>query len=150
MSVDMCRRTVEYSLWNVISLIAMLLVAFISTTVKLSLLGTNQYGLLVILTSIIFPLGLTTLNFGQATIKYMAEEYAKKDFGQAGIYLRTTLAFNLVVGIIGTVLIWLLSPWLVNSVFSISPSDCDVGIVVMRLLSIGWLVVQIYSTYGAI
>jgi O-antigen/teichoic acid export membrane protein len=146
----MVKRLARNSAWNVASLIVALVLGFVTTPIALSLLGTSRYGLMVILTAVLFPLGLTTLNLGQATIKYVAESYGRSDLEQAGAYLRTALLFSLVVGITGMVVLMVLTDWLTSSVFNIVPSDRDLAREVLCWLAIGWVVGQVIGTFSGV
>jgi O-antigen/teichoic acid export membrane protein len=144
------RRLAQNSLWNVTSLVVALLIGFITTPIVLSLLGVSRYGLWVILVSVLFPLGLTNFNFGQATIKYVAEADGRSDLNEAGIYVRNTFLFNLVVGVVGATVIAVLANWLTTRVFNIELADQPLAQACLLWLGVGWLVQQILNTFSNI
>lgn len=143
-------RLVTNSIWNVTSLVVTLLLGFITTPILLRLLGTSRYGLLMVLTAVLFPLGLSMLSLGQATIKYIAEAHGRSDLEQAGLYLRTTLTFNLIVGVAGALLLTLLAGWLTSSVFKIDGADRDLARHALYWLAGGWVVSQVAATFSGV
>ncbi len=132
------------------ALVVTLVLGFVATPIILKLLGTSRYGLMAVLTAILYPLGLTTLNFGQATVKYVAEALGKGDNQQAGAYLRTTLLFNLIIGVVGMMTIVVLASWLTSSVFQIAPVDRVLGRDCLYWLAVGWLVTQAVATLSSV
>lgn len=146
----MLKRLAQNSLWNVASLVVALLIGFITTPIVLSLLGISRYGLWVILVSVLFPLGLTNLSFGQATIKYVAEADGRSDLNEAGIYVRNTFLFNLIVGVVGAIIIAVLASWLTTQVFRIEPADQQLAEACLLWLGFGWLVQQILQTFSSV
>jgi hypothetical protein len=79
-------RTIANSIWNVGALFVSLVVTFFTAPLILAILGTSNYGLFALLTAILAPLGLTNLNLGQATVKYVVEAYGRGDVAEAGTY----------------------------------------------------------------
>src|SRR4051794_9114518 len=107
------KRLVKNSIWGQISLVGLLLSGFITTPLLLRILGTSQYGLLAILVATVYPVGgVATLNLGRATTKYVAEAHGRADLKLVSNYIQTTLAFNIIVGLIVTLALMLLSHWL--------------------------------------
>src|SRR2546426_195084 len=104
------------SLWSIAGWFGALLVGFIASPILIRLLGRDQYGLMALLNTILTPMGLLDFGIGEATVKYEAESIGKKDYVGAGKHVRSTLAFNLSVGILGGIVIVLLSGFLVSTV----------------------------------
>jgi O-antigen/teichoic acid export membrane protein len=95
-------------------------------------------------------LGLLNLGFGQATVKYMAEHFARNEPHEAVRYLRSTLLFNLGVGLVGALLIFALAPWLSRGVFKIEAAQHVTAATALRWIALGWLVSQISATFCAV
>jgi O-antigen/teichoic acid export membrane protein len=143
-------RVVSNSVWNVAAFIFSAVLLFISTPILLSSLGTDMYGLVVLLSALLAPLGLTNLNFSLATIKYVAEESSRGDLSEAAIYVETTLLFNIGIGFFGGVVLALLGPWLVNDVFNIAFADRALAISSLYWIAVGWGITQVSMTFSAV
>jgi O-antigen/teichoic acid export membrane protein len=138
------------SLWNLSAYGAFLVLAIISAPIFIRYLGVARYGLLILLNSILTPMGLLNLGFAEATTKYVAESYGRGDIDEVGRYLRTTLLFNTWVGILGAVVIALIARFLATSVFKISPADQKTAEVALRWIAAGWLVTEVQGTFAAV
>jgi len=143
-------RTIKNSIWNVGALFVSLVLTFFTTPLILAILGTDNYGLFMLLIAIIAPLGLANLSLGQATIKYVAEAYGRSDMAEACTYVRTTLLFNLGVGLLGSLAIVLLAPALVTGVFNITAANQALAEICLYWIAAGWSVNQIATTFNAV
>lgn len=135
------------SVWNLAAFLIATVVGIVSVPLYIHYLGMGRYGLMVLLNSILVPMGLLDLGFGKATIKYVAESVARHDFNEAGTYVRTTLLFNIGIGIVGMVLIAALTPLLTTRIFKIDPPDLQLAQSGFYWIAFGWLVTQIVNTY---
>lgn len=143
-------RIVSNSAWNVVAFLFSAVLLFISTPILLSLLGTDMYGLAMLLSALLAPLGLANLNLGQATIKYVAEAHGRGDAAEAGIYVETTLLFNIGVGILGSLVLASLGPWLLSDVFNIALADRTLATSCLYWIAGGWGVSQAAMTFSAV
>jgi O-antigen/teichoic acid export membrane protein len=133
-------------LWGTLAFVLTVAAQLALTPIYVKYLGFDGFGLLNILISILTPLSMLNLGFGQATIKYVAERCAVGRPDQAGAYVRSTLLFNTGLGVLGAVLIWVGAGWLV-AIYKTEPrfvADATVG---FRLVGAGWLFTQIGSTF---
>ncbi len=130
------------SLWSIAGWFGALLVGFIASPILIRLLGRDQYGLMALLSTILTPMGLLDFGVGEATVKYIAESIGRKDYAGAGKYLRSTLAFNLCVGILGGIIIVLLSDFLVSIVFKIPQQNQDLARRCLYWVALSWCVTQ--------
>lgn len=142
--------TASNSIWNAAAFAVSLLVTFIATPLYLHQLGESSYGILVLLTSILTPLGLLDLGIGPATIKYVAESESVQNRPQSIRYIRSTLLFNLCVGIAGAVLIAGLARVLTRSVFKIPAADQLVAQISLYWVALRWLAMQTGNTFSSI
>lgn len=143
-------RLLTNSLWNLFAYMSYTVVTVISGPIYIRFLGVSDYGLLVLLTSILTPLGLLNFGFGNATIKYIAESYGRGEIEKGGEYLRTTLLFNIGVGIIGALTIVLLANFLSTSVFEIETAKQHIAQKALIWIALGWLVTQISATFKGV
>jgi O-antigen/teichoic acid export membrane protein len=130
------------SLWSIAGWFGALLVGFIASPILIRLLGRDQYGLMALLNTILTPMGLLDFGIGEATVKYVAESIGKKDYVGAGKHVRSTLAFNLSVGILGGIVIVLLSGFLVSTVFKIPEQNQDLARRCLLWVALSWCVTQ--------
>lgn len=75
-------------------------------------LGAAALGVYILATSISGTFALLDFGFSAATIKFIAEDMAKGKYKVAADMLLTSLIFYGVLGSLGALLIWFLSPWL--------------------------------------
>lgn len=141
------RRMVANSVWNLVAYIAATIIGIASIPLYIRMLGLQHYGLVVILNSILVPIGLLNLSFGEATVKYVAESIGRGDVKQAIVYVRTTLLVNLVGGVLGMVLIASLAHLLSTRFFAIDPADQQLAETAFYWVAASWLVSEISSTY---
>jgi O-antigen/teichoic acid export membrane protein len=144
------RNIVVNSIWNLAAYLVAIVVGILAIPIYIHMLGLGHYGIVVILNSMLAPIGLLNLSFGEATIKYVAESLGRGDTKTAAAYVRTTLLFNLVGGLIGMVLIAVLAKWLATMVFNIDPADQQVAQAALYWVALGWFVSEISGTYVAI
>lgn len=135
------------SLWSIAGWFGALLVGFIASPILIRLLGRDQYGLMALLTTILTPMGLLDFGIGEATVKYVAESIGRKDYVGAGKHVRSTLAFNLSVGIVGGIAIVLLSDFFVRAVFKIPEQSQDLARRCLLWIALNWCVTQTRQTF---
>lgn len=144
------RHLVTNSLWNLSAYLTYIIITIACAPVYIHFLGLQQYGLLVLLSSVLAPLSLFNLGFSQATVKYIAESYGQGNTIEAGEYLQTTLLFNLGVGVLGTVGINLLAPFLATTVFKIDIVDQQLARMCLSWIAFSWLATQMTSTFTGV
>jgi O-antigen/teichoic acid export membrane protein len=143
-------RAISNSIWNVAGLFVSVMLTFFAAPLVLRILGADKYGIFMLLTAILAPLGLANLSLGQATIKYVAEAQGRGNMNEAGTYVRTTLLFNIGVGVLGSALIALLAHKLVVGIFNITPADQALARNCLYWIAAGWSVSQISTTFNAV
>lgn len=141
------RRLVKNSAWNIFSFVISSLITIATAPLYINYLGLDGYGLLVILNSILTPLALLNLGFGQATIKYVAENYSAHRMEEAGRYLQSTLLFNVGIGLLGMLVIYLGAVPLADAFKLVEPQVRGTAIIGFRLVAVGWFFNQIASTF---
>lgn len=146
----MASLTVSNSFWNAAAFLSSLLIKFFTTPLYFHQLGASGYGLLVLLISILSPLGLLDLGIGPATIKYVAESESVGDRRQSLNYVRSTLLFNLLVGVLGAFCIAAFAQPLVRSVFKIPEEDQAIAQLSLYWIGVRWLAIQVGNTFSGI
>ncbi len=108
-------------------------------------LGSEIYGVLLLVNSVILMSSLSSFGLGDATVKYVAEYVAHKRSKELVMLLQTTLLLYLILGGLTVVALNLLAPFLAEHAFNVSPEyrhDATVGI---RIGSVSLLLSLIYS-----
>lgn len=116
-----------------------MLVNLFSTPFLLKELGNAAYGLNSIVAVIIGYLTFMDMGLDLPITKFLAEFKAKKDIRSQNRLLSTTLQLYLLIGVIGAIIIFLLSRWFAIYVFKI-PSDLLAdAILTFRIAGIGFI-----------
>ncbi len=97
---------------------------------------------MVLLTSLITPMSLLDFGVSEATVKYVAEAFGRRDFDQVGRYARSTLIFNLSTGMLGSLAISILAGFLTTSVFNIPPESQRMAKECLYWVGLIWLLTQ--------
>ncbi len=142
-------KTIKNSMLNIASFLIGLLINFYLLRYVVAVIGIDSFGISALLFVIIAPLNLTNLGFGEATTKYVAEYVHLKQFQKAGTYIRTTFFMNLMVGMVGSVLVFFFGGDLVMLAFAkqIIPAYHHTVEVCMKIIALGWLFNQISATF---
>jgi O-antigen/teichoic acid export membrane protein len=82
-------------------------------------LGLAQYGVWMLVSSILGSVGILSTGFGDATVKYVSAYRAKKNFAGVERTIRATLTINAALGLLFGALVWTVAPVLVQRVFKI-------------------------------
>jgi len=135
--------------WNILARIAALAINFIVTPILISRLGTDHYGLYMLIMSVSGLMGLMSLGLGDATIRYVAYYGSRSDISGVNRVFRATFSVYLASGIFTVIVVMLASP-IIISFFSISPAEKDVAILLLKLSGISFLFSLVGGVFGAI
>lgn len=135
------------SLWNLAGLAGSLAVNFVSVPILVHRLGNDQFGLLGLVLSMVSPLGLLDFGMSDATVKYVAESIGRNDLKEVERYFRSTLMFNIVVGILGAAAIMALARWLVQDAFHIGSDHQNVAMLALGWVAAMWCFTQVRQTF---
>lgn len=105
--------------WNLLGAGAPLLVALVAIPVLIEELGTARFGILTLAWMIVGYFSLFDLGIGRALTKLVAEKLGKGQCEEIPSLIWVAMSLMSVLGMLGTVVIALLSPWLVSSVLKI-------------------------------
>jgi O-antigen/teichoic acid export membrane protein len=109
------------TLINVAGKVIPLLVAIITVPFIIKGLGTERFGVLTLVWAVIGYFGLFDMGLGKASTKFVADQEAK-DPRQLSPVIGTSILLLISVGIIGGILIAVITPWLVKDILNI-PKD---------------------------
>jgi len=135
------------AIWSLAGWVCVLLLGFVASPVLIKSLGKTHYGLYILLSSLIAPLGLFDFGVGEATVKHVAESLGRGDQAQAERFLRSTLFFNLLVGVGGALLVWAAAHPLVASVFNVPSNEQATATLCVYALGATWACNQVSQTY---
>ena len=139
-------KLLKNSLWSITGWVGSFIIGFISTPIFLKALGEEKYGLMILLYTIIAPLGLLDFGIGEATIKYVAEGLGQNDHQRVEKYLQSSMLVNLIIGLVGSVLILLLRNFII-SFFNLSESDEHLAYAALSWISLTWFILQTQQTF---
>ena len=126
------------------------LLGFIFTPFILKYIGKDAYGIQVLIISVAGYLALLDFGLNGAGTKYLAEFNAQKDIKSIQDLLGTTLTAYTILGFIGALVIWFISPWLCVSVFSVPNLLVNESISAFRIGGLGFFLSMITWWYTAI
>jgi O-antigen/teichoic acid export membrane protein len=112
-------RLALHSAFNLIGQGAPLVAAFFAIPLLIRGLGTDRFGVLTIAWTVIGYFSLFDLGLGRALTQVVAQRLSQSDDTQAPAFVWTALAMMFALGLLGTVVVSLMSPWLVHSVLKI-------------------------------
>src|SRR5436309_7491487 len=107
----LARRTISNAGWAGACRVLVGVVSLITVPVFIHRLGATSYGVYVLIQSLLGVTGLFNLGFGEAAIKFVAEEDGRGDTTKMMRYFRNILAVSLVVtGVVFGLLILVAGP----------------------------------------
>jgi len=138
------------ALWNAGGFLISVVISFISIPLFIKYLGDQNYGLYILLNSVMAGFGLLNFGVAPATIKFVAESTGRGDYEEANRFINSTLCFNLIIGVAGALIIVLLASILVHDLFRIPENARDMVLICFYWTAIGWFVSQVTQTLRAI
>lgn len=94
-------------------------VAFLSIPALVTRLGTERFGILSLAWMVVGYFTLFDMGVGRATTKYVAEYVTRRKFDELPQLIWTSLLSLLGFGLVGGIVLALLTPWLVNHALKI-------------------------------
>jgi O-antigen/teichoic acid export membrane protein len=107
------------TLWNLVGLVSPLLVAFFSIPLLIKGLGTDRFGVLSIAWIVISYFSLFDLGLGRAMTKLVADKLGSGEEEEIPPLVWTSLILMLILGVVGALVVSLISPWLVEDMLKI-------------------------------
>jgi O-antigen/teichoic acid export membrane protein len=136
--------------YNAIGFIFPVAVGLITTPYIVHKLGTEIYGMYVLAISLAGILSFLDLGFGQGIIKFVSHYEAKNDFRKINEIVNTSLLINIAMGLLGGLIIFLLSDFLSKKVFKVKPEQIELAVTSFKIVSIGFILNLISSTFSNI
>src|SRR6266481_1355089 len=88
----------------------------------ISFMGETQFGLFSFAWVVLGYLAFLDVGVNRAATKFVSEHLAEQDHESTRLIVRTALAANLILGLAGGLAVSLVSPYLIQSVFKVSPN----------------------------
>lgn len=122
--------------WNTFGTICAIVTSFLTAPILIRYLGTSQYGIFLLIGSILGLLGIMNFGMGEATLRYVARYYGEGDSAGVNRVFGSTLSFYVVIASIATLILLIGAPTVVTWL-NIPPSQYEL---VGRLVRIAALV----------
>jgi len=113
------RRLARNVVWNLLGTGAPLLVAIVAIPLLIDGLGTARFGVLTLAWMVVGYFSLFDLGLGRALTKLVAEKLGKGQDDEIPVLIWTAMSLMAVLGVLGAVVVAVLSPWLVGDVLNI-------------------------------
>ena len=151
----MVRRTSGKSImanssWSVGAYLVYTALSLLSAPVYIRYMGVNQYGIFVLLNSVIAPLGLLNMGMGQAAVKYIAGALARNEPKEANAYLQSTFLITGALGLAGVFAVIMAARVLTTRVFSFSAADQQIAYAAVPWVAVTWLLTQLAAQFTAV
>jgi len=131
------------SLWNVSGMALPAIVALATVPFLIHALGTDGYGIVTIVGSLIGYFAILDINLTAGAIKYLSEAHARGDRQRFAETFWFGAFFYGGLGILGALLILLGAGWLVDSFFKIPPSLREETHLALKIGALGFAITQI-------
>ena len=138
------------AVYNAIGFIFPVAVGLITTPYIVYKLGTETYGIFVLAISLMGMLSFLDLGFGQGIIKFVSHYEAKNDYKKINEIVNTSLLINIAMGLLGGLIIFLLSDFLSKKVFKVKPEQIELAVTSFKIVSTGFVLNLISSTFSNI
>ena len=113
------RLLARNAIWNLLGQSVPLVVAIFAIPLLIKGLGTDRFGFLTIVWMVIGYFSLFDLGLGRALTKLVAERLSSDKEQEIPPLVWTATALMLILGTVGGLILGLISPWLVYSMFKI-------------------------------
>ena len=114
-------RLARNVLWNLLGTGAPLLVAFIAIPLLIEGLGIERFGVLTLAWMLVGYFSLFDLGLGRALTKLVAEKLGNGQVDEVPSLVWTAMLLMTILGLLGALVVAVLSPWLVGDVLNIQP-----------------------------
>jgi O-antigen/teichoic acid export membrane protein len=121
--------------WNVFSTIWGIVISFVIASLLIHNLGTDQYGLLLLVWSVTGTLGFLHFGFGEATLRYVAYHYGEGNISGVNRVIGSTLSLYLAIGAVVSIVFFAAAP-VVVTFFRIPASEHNLFSWLLRLAAL--------------
>lgn len=143
------RGAASNAAWNAFSTLATIVISFVIAPLLIHKLGTDQYGILLLIWSMTGLLGLVGFGFGEATLRYVARYLGAGDLAGVNRVMGATLTFYFTVSVVVCAVLFLGAPRVVDA-FRIPAEQRAVTEWLVRLSALVFVFRAVTMTYGSI
>ena len=115
-------RMARHTLWNLVGMCAPMAVALFAIPLLIRGLGQERFGLLSLVWMLVGYFGVFDLGLGRALTKVMAEKIGRHEPHAIAATFWTAIGLMLALGVLGAIVVHLLSPWLATRSLNIDPA----------------------------
>jgi|GEM_PF-816321 len=133
--------------WSGISYLFAPLLHLAATPYLINKLGTEIYGIWMLINSIIAVSGIASLGLGTATVKYVSQYQAREDKSEVINVIRTTMSLYMILGTTAAILISLSAPFIADHIFRIQPSH---RLLLIHSIQIACIALVMRFAYGVV
>lgn len=144
---ELFRQGLRNASWNTLDYIALPLLFLAVTPFLIFRLGTDQFGIWMLVNALTGVLGVMHFGLGDATVKYTSAYRAQADWGSVVRVIRSTQTVYGLLGLLSAAVIYLGSPVLVHHAFKIEPAHRLLAVSAIRIGAIGLAVRFLNSVY---
>jgi O-antigen/teichoic acid export membrane protein len=138
------------AIFNTASWIFAIIIGFVFLPYIVGQMGTDGYGVLVLVLSVIGYFAVLDLNLGGAVIKYVAEYHAADDMKQLNEVVSSVILLYLGLGVVGGLGIFLLSEPMATRFLDIKPDLRPAALFAFNVSALGVLFTLLSSALSAI
>ena len=135
--------------WNVFGAVSNIAISFLIAPILIHNMGTDHYGILLLIWSVTGILGLVGFGFGEATLRYMAHYFGEGSLAGVNRIMGSTLSLYLVVSLLVCAALFVVAPRLAAT-FSIPASEHELVSWLLRLAAVCFALRTVSLSYGAI
>lgn len=135
--------------WNAFSTLWTIGISFVIAPLLIHTMGTDQYGILLLIWSVTGVLGLVGFGFGEATLRYIAHYFGEGSLGDVNRIMGATLTFYLLICAAVLTAMFAAAPS-VASWFGMSMSAHDQLAWLLRLAGVIFVLRAVTQTYASV
>jgi O-antigen/teichoic acid export membrane protein len=147
---DLFKRSFKNAAWSSADYAVLPLLWLVATPFFVHRLGIDQYGIWMLANAFLGFSGIFAFGLSDATIKYVSKYRALRDEVGVVRVIRSTLTLYGVLGILAVILVYFISPFLVNRVFNVQHQNITLAVVSLQIGGVGILVRFIDNVFLAV
>lgn len=144
------RKLARNAGWSLLGFAVPSLVMLVAVPVYIWFIGVRDYGLFALANSLVGLAGVLNLGLGHATTKFVAEYVERGEGGALRSLVYATLVFYAAVGLIGWVVLYLVSAPVVHRALDLSGAEADRAVWILRVVAAGFIPTVAFSVAAAL
>jgi len=135
--------------WNIFFTLWSAAVTFFLTPFLIASIGTDHYGLFVLLMSVSGLMGIMDLGLGQATLRYVAHYYGRNDLDGVNRVVGATFFVYIFSGVTGWSILFFGAPFIV-SILSVPQGEVELSVKLLHLTAFNFGISFISGAFSSI